>query len=1542
MAKKRDKLKMKSHMLLKGSLLSVILSIALLPGSAKAIEVSDSTLTKTGQTEAFAAAPAEVRYFSNIKSPLTTSDLDPIIIPRQTFADSTEYYRSKAFEYQTEVLRRNAMIGNLNDLYSLQLPVGLASKDGDPNYAVIITEIKGDSRGPVLEAYFLFELPQTGDKIAFRGKNIKFSHDGALIGTGRMELIGSYPIKLNDKTLLTVLGRGNTFVEFDCNGFKGMGIEGEVQFSRDLIIPEDEAGKQKPSPERVKTIFSIQAQSWNDMLVGVSLPPFQVNGLNDFGFTVTEAYLDFSDIVNPPGFSFPAGYTSSFQDAGQSQLWQGFYLQRLAVRLPSSFTKKRNNSRISIGLERMILDDQGFSGLIFAENVLELGDMNGWSYSLKRVGIELVTNQVKGFELAGDISVPVLKSKEGKATQFGYLAQRSTSGNYLFAVTINSEVRLPLYVAEAKLHPMSVVTVQERDGKFYPSANLNGALSINVSSRGPKAKFNIRFENMIISSEAPHFTAGSFSFGGDDQPSSMSKYPVVISNIGVKSETNRVGLAFNLTINISGSAEDEGFGGTAALTIWAKKEAEEIKNAEGQVIDIDESAWKYETTELSGVGVNVSKPGVIDLAGMINFFDEDPTYGEGFQGSLRGKIQSITLQADVLFGKTPTFRYWYADALVGLPAGIPIMPAVLSAYGFGGGFYYKMKQSTVASASALGRTQSGITYVPDENTFGIRAIVLIGAARKEAWNGDVALEVSLNRHGGINSVTFTGNANFMSPLAVAGDKIKELASSAVGGVLSDKLASLVRGQVYGSVMLHFDNINDVFHGNLEIYINVAGGLVKGIGPGSKAGWAVIHFERSDWYVLIGTPDQPIGLEVAKIFKASSYFMLGKHLPGSPPPPIQVSQILGNVDLDYMRDMNALESGVGFAFGLHFLVDTGDLSFLMFYGRFAAGTGIDFMLKDYGRDCRCEGQSGSIGIDGWYANGQAYAFVQGSIGIKVKLKFVRGKFEILAIGAAAVLQAKGPNPFWMHGMVGGYYRILGGLVKGKCRFEVTIGKECKIVIPQTPREEVNPLEDVEIIAELSPVKDSKDVDVFTAPQVAFNMPIGEVFEIGDDAYTSKLFRARLDTYQIMDGAAVIAGTIRWNDTNDVVAFDAFEVLPPKKQLKAIVKVVFEEYVGSSWRTLNFEGKPLEERKETVFITGDAPDYIPPSNVDIAYPDIGQFNFYPKEYNQGFIVLKKGQSYLFKPNADWIQKLHVKDAASTSYLETDLGYNEGEKRVYFNLPAGLQNSRPYRLEILNFPKQNQVLDANVITVENDRSTNDDSLTVSTKEIEGNFELKDIKTVYSALFRTSSFNTFKEKVSAISLSSTFRLTVGMDVFQLAAYLRGNELFSEAEIDGAFKDRHVQFEAILDQNDWYQKAIYPLVYEGYPLLSGMAIRFRDVTELGFPPVKSLYIVQPGYSPVLTEETLSATYSLPSVYNTVRYDLEVPMLSDYYDIQNQVANYVVDNISTISFSARFNTLLATPFPHFSPGRYRMKIKYVIPRINQTTSTHEWELFKQN
>lgn len=1499
------------------------------------------------QRAAFKAVPVEevlvTRTFAQLNTTVSNSSSDPITVPYIVLDDSATYYREKANELHEKVVQRNAMVTSFMEASKMEMPVGIAAPNGDHNYTIIISKIRANAKIAYIDAYMMLEIPGTGDKIAFKGKNIEFSHDGGFTGAGKLELIGDYGIKLSDKTMAYLLGKGNTFVEFDCNGYKGMGVEAEIQFSRDMIIPEDEQGNLKAEPERVKTRFATYAQSWNDLMVGVNLPPFQVNGLKGFGFSVQEAFLDWSDLANPPSLLFPPGYTSPFIEAGSPLLWQGIYMQRLEILLPKSFKQKDNpEQRIKVGVQNMLLDDQGFSGIAFIEDqIIKAGDMSGWSFSLDKIALELVTNQVKGFELGGKLAIPVVKDKEGKMTQFAYRAHRGADSNYIFAVTVQSNLKLPMFMADLTLYQGSSITIKEKEDRFYPTAMLNGELGIKGTEKGPKPELlGIRFEGMRISSEEPRFDIQAVGFGREGQQQQVSKYPVVINNIMVRKEAERFGLDFDLTINIGGKPEDDGFGGTAGLTVWAKRGEVGIKDAEGAVIGTEKNGLKYDKVELSAIAIRVKKAGAFEMNGTVRYFDEDVTYGEGFRGDIKGSIGKVgdgaQFQLYALFGKTPTYRYWYADALVDLQPGIPLIPGVLDANGFGGGYYHRMKQSDVSIASTLGKAPSGITYLPEEKSRGVRAVMNIATPRPELFNGTVALEVVMNNSGGINTVTMTGLAKFLDFQKMGIDKMKEYSSDAATGKLATKLASVASGQMYANMRLHFDNVNDVFHGNMEMYANVAAGMMRGVGPGNKAGWAVLHFEKSDWYVHIGTPDQPLGMEMARIFKSKAYMMAGKNLPGSPAPPSQVVELLGGKDMDYMRDMNALQSGTGMAFGLNFIVDTGDLKFLMFYGRFAAGAGLDIMLKDYGTGYHCAGDTGPMGINGWYANGQAYAFVKGKIGIKVNLKFYKGNYDILDIGAAAIMQVKAPNPFWMQGSVGGHYRILGGLVKGHCKFDVTVGKDCK------PVGEQNLFSDVNMIAEISPAKGTTEVDVFNTPQVAFNIPVGEIFDITDIENKRHVFRAVLDEFTIKDGSNQITGSLQWNSSNDVVIFDGHEILPGEKKLTAKARLSFEEMTNGVWTKVKFDGKVVEEIVETAFETAKAPDYIPTHNVAVSYPVRGQVNFYPAEYNQGFIQLKDGQAYLFQPGDEWIQKIRMTEAIGGKYLEADLTYNTSQKRVDFNMPSGFTNKLVYNFEILNIPRQSKVIDANVQKVETELmvgSTSEDAKAVlTTKDIEGDLTRLEIKPIYSSNFRTSKYNTFVEKMGGVKISKQcYNFAIESNVFRLTSLMNGEELFDDTELfDNEQVSKAIVVEAILHDNAWYTTYIYPLLYEGYPFESSIVVKTREIQELGLPPVRDIYFSMFNSNPPLNvgENTYKASLT---GFERLNYNIANSVHIDYLDILRGTANYVVDNPGRLT--KRMSNLLLLPEPKLRYGPYRIRFNYFIPGMKTPNSNYEFELF---
>lgn len=1478
------------------------------------------------------------RYFTELNGPLNNIEevTDPMLLPELFLADSLEEKRARAHSLRDKVEQAQRFRETLDAFSVVDLPMGVIKSGGLLDYSIVIDKVTWTRKVATLEAYMSFTVPQTGDRIAFGGK-IPLTKEGGIAGIVKIYLLGDHVIKMNNNSLLTLKGSftNNTFVELDCNGFKAMSLEGEVEFSKDLLIPENEKGDADES-KRLKINFQAYVQDWNELMVKVSVPPFQVKGLRDVGFTVQDAYMDWSDLTNPTGLAFPLNYQSSYTGGGQQNLWRGFFLRQAQIRLPKKMKEDNNSTRTSLTITNLIIDDTGFSGIATGTNLIQEGSMSGWSYSLDRLKVGVVSNHVEEFDLAGKITVPAFQH-EGKPVRMGYRAAQGAEGNYIFSVTIVDQVKLPLWGADVILNQGSGIIVREKNDQFYPTATLNGMLSINTLSKGPKSTLTgIRFEQLILSTEAPYFRPGTFGFGSGDANAKASGFPLVIRNVGIKSDNNDVGLSFDVTLNISGKAKDEGFSGTAGLIVWGSMGAPSSQTqGENKAIgNANDGSWEFKKVEITAVGIDIKKPGVYELNGMVRFFDNDPTYGDGFGGNIKGVFKNnIVVTAEALFGRTPTFRYWFADALGTFGNGLLMAPGFY-AYSFGGGFYSSMKQSSQKSLSGIGASASGITYLPDENSMGLRAYMDFGAKPVESFNGNVTLAIAMNRSGGINSVSLIGNAYFLTPTVTNGIELIKAGASSVATEEKKKpdLAS-PRSQVYGSVNLLFDNENNVFHGNIEVYVNVVGGIVKGIGAGNKAGWAVVHFSQEEWYILIGTPEQPIGLEVARLFKSKSYFMMGKNLPGSPPPPAKVSEILGGVNLDYMRDMNALQSGLGFAFGMSFGVDTGDLRFLMFYGRFSAGAGFDIMLKNYGDRYHCEGSTGPMGINGWYANGQAYAFVQGKVGIKVNLKFYKGDYDILAIGAAAILQAKGPNPFWMKGIVGGQYRILGGLVKGNCRFEVTVGKDCK------PVGEQNLLDNTSIIASISPGKGEKDVNVYNGPQVAFNIPVDKIFEMTDIEDRKHAYRARLAGFSLTKSGTPIEGAFIWNDNKDVLVLDPRDILDPKKEFVARATVLFEEKIGDAWQPVVYDGARVEEVVESTFETGEAPDQIIPSNIEYSYPVTGQYNFYPEESNRGVVQLKKGQQYLFTPSSEWMQKIRLSNPDTQTYSDFDFVYKAEEKRIEFTLPGDIGLEKVYQLEILNIPRQNKVaMDANVKSVERNLSNEAGETTVTSKKVEGQVNLIEIKSLYRSNFRSSKYRTFEEKINSLSLSNSFTIDQGVNRFRLSAYFRGEEFFDSHELNLIPElSPALILDADLESSPWYKEDVYPIVYEGYPLL-GFVKLSRDTSIFGVPPKRSVVITQTKSDYWLgTNEPplVSANLGISTLNN----DLMLTMTDDYYTLQSQIANLIVEHPS--SYNTRLNRLLVQPFPVMRNGQYTINIRYFVPGNKNASSGGKWILNKR-
>lgn len=1426
-----------------------------------------------------------------------------------------------------------------------ELPVGISKSIGGLNYDIAIYAVRIKPEYAEIDVFMRFEIPQNGKPLTFMARGIKVSNKGGIIGDAKLELLSDNAINFSgDKVqLLLKGGRGKTYVTMDCDGFKQMSLDADVIFSRDLLVPENLDGSIQQG--RVTASFNAILNNWNDLVVELTLPPFQVTNFKNFGFNVNQAVFDFSDIRNAPNVVFPADYSTG--GAETINLWRGVYMRDLTVRLPEQL-RNGNNSRTTLSAHDLLIDHQGVSGTFTGTNLIALkdGDMSGWSFSIDALSVTLAANQIQEAGFNGDIVIPVADEQ----TPFHYTASIGEDNNYLFTATAGSDMQFKLWqTAKVEINKSSRLEIKVVDGKFMPKAVLHGKLEIaaKLSERGQGASLaDIRFENLQIQSQRPFISVGSFSFGSETAKQKVAGFPVSISNIGLKTlGDTQTGLAFDLKVNLVGE-NASGFAAETQMTIVAQL------NSTTQA-----QRWNYKDVNISSLMVDIDNGDAFKFKGSIAFYRGDATYGDGFNGVVDATFLSkLTVKGTAIFGNVNGNRYWYVDALAEIKPGIPIFPAIALS-GFGGGAYYGMKLAKQGQGSDRGKTQTGIVYVPEPAAgLGLKATIEIATTPSpSAFNGDATFEIAFFKSGGIRYISFSGNA-FLATSPVDGtlakikssadkmvnamSKLDQAVAGSTGNLLNNKgadeatIASIhgpigaaagKRGQISARIFIEYDFEARTLHANFNAGIDVAGGLIRG------GGEAVLHFGPGEWYVYIGVPDNRfnLGIGIGPIrANADAYFMVGTKIPGSPPPPEAVSRILGGGDYNYMKDLNAIGQGGGFAFGTSLSINTGDLQFLIFYARFEAGVGFDIMLKNYG-DIRCEGSGDRIGVNGWYANGQAYAYFDGEIGIKVDLFFVSGKFQILSIGAAALLQTKLPNPTWFRGTVGGYFSILNGLVEGSCRFEVTLGSECKFI-----KQQENILSQIKVIAQVTPVQGEQNVNVFNSPQAVFNMAVDKEFNMNEGAVRHS-YRIKLDQFKFTADGVVVAGTQQWNERHDVLAFNPTDIFPPRKTITALVQVSFEEQKNGVWTPVLFQGKPVIESMQTTFTTGDAPDFIPLSNVAVSYPVIGQMNFYKDESRDGYIRLKQGQPYLFEPNSDWKQTGRF-TSVNGKKIEFNFIYSSGV--ISFSIPD-LATAEFYSFELVNIPvaksgpiDRNVKITSSALNVDN-QSTGAE---IKTRQAVGSLTELEEKSIFTAYFRSSKYETLAKKVNSQNLSTTLRgLRILWRVHFLKTPYQIDEPFDKAELRGnAFTGNKplLTFSADISDNRYYQDLIYPLVYEGYPIDGDITIGNRAAQPLGIPPVAAVNILQTPDN-IEVDQTNPYNPAPAAADQYYFYDLPNYMSYDFNDIQAKAARRYLGNPG--SSNPRIEKILWSQFPMMSKGQYKVNIQYRLPSKDGFNSVHQ-------
>lgn len=1438
-----------------------------------------------------------------------------------------------AFELMENVKKAGAYIESLSELITnktLPLPIGI--KKGE--YELIIQKIVYDNATTKfrIHASCAFTFKENGQRIAFEGVADIEGQKG--LGTnGYLELVA--PIKRDLGEQATLVFMNGTKVNFGCEGIESFDAKMGLLITSEKIVAVNSLGV--PTNKPVSTLFETSFSNFDQFTASFSFNnSFMFSGLDDVIFTLKGASIDQNDEVTPSSIQFPDNYFGSDGD-DEKKLWRGISISEASVALPKALKKpeqqsdstKQNDStqRITLSLNKVIIDNNGFSAFVEANNVLHSDALpkDDWGISIEDMLLQMEKNSVLGFGFGGDLNIPPFG--DNSLTPYQALYNASVK-EFEFVANLKGSYSFPVFKAKLDLLETSTLEVLLKDSEIYPKLNISGELSIDapVNKEDSTKKFSlpdIKFEQLKITREDPYVEIGSIGVSGDITSPKVAGFELSISDIKSFVDGNGSGLSFDAGIKIS-----DMFVGEAGLQLYG-----DYKKFEFDRLGIDKAMVKFESKAFT-------------IEGSIMFKNGDELYGTGFRGALAfNLIDKFKLDAIAVFGKVDGYRYFLTDAFLELQpsAGIPVM--ALSFYGFGGGIYQHMQQSTLPAASEFGKSLSGVCYVPDKTVgLGFMAATKFGLVGTEsAFNADVSFEMQFNQYGGLNFVQLRGEGTFMASPASMGKltdglnaKVKALEKTQGKLKLaakSDLKAPKAKesSTLSATMNFKFDMENDVFSADLAAYLDA--GFIKGIGEGSKMGWASAYFSPDSWYTYIGTPTDRLGIDIIGLVKATSYFMVGDKIPELPLPP---EKVLKNLSADRVAKLERggfgdLGSGKGIAFGqsieIGFNAELGP-----FFADIGIGLGSEFLLKNYGASAFCAGATGTLGMDGWYAKAQAWAYAEAAIGLKIKLFGKTKKFAILDVSAGMVLTGAGPNPFYFTGYVGGQYSVMGGMVSGQCSFDFEIGDEC-IIVGGSPFGE-------DVIAELTPADAEDDVNVFSAPQMVLNIPanLSMRIEEAEGLYGEYKISIEEFTAYYKDTKQEITGFYELSTDGKTYVLDPDEPFESQTDIELIARVGFQRMLNGQWNNIkDANGDPIIEEKIYAFKSGDRPDYILPEHVKYSYPIDRQYNFYPDEYKAGYLMVSENYSYLFQDIMEGYKQVvqfstngnAVKDLAFTH--KTNSAGNDIRFELDFSLKNfTLPNNTIYHMAIINKPISQPVeLNSNVNSSTQEKVSGNSEMNVTTQQAEGNLAILDVKEIYGLDFRTSDYKTLKAKMNVIDpINNGTRIYIEPNVHEVRANVFIDENFDKFEY--ATTDPLITVEADLASTNWYKGSVYDDMYTS--VNEADISRNASISQLGYPPVSGVEFRNKNKTKALSDDEInigSSTFDAST--GNMAYCIPYWASLDFANARTYLAKRKIYGHTLTSKEQ--NVLTAIKRHKVTQGKYPIKVKYILPGKSMITST---------
>ncbi len=1312
----------------------------------------------------------------------------------------------------------------------IELPVGVQKQIGNNVYTMGIESVRLYPTYSEADIFLEIDLPEETEDPVFGATGVRFTRAGGLTGDFRLSLLGNFPIDIREGKSRIVLKKSlnpseGTSAVVNCDGFKSLTLDGYIVFSRDWLTPLLPDGTVNPSG-RVKGNFFFQSESW-DMVAAISdFTPFALTGLEDVHWHVEQVVLDFSETRNPEHFHLPEPYETPFQTAdGLSRLWKGVYIPRLSVTLPPQFSPG-DQPPAAFEARDMVIDDQGFTGRLGVYNLLPLdrGNMNGWAFSVDTFIVRVMAMQFEELRLAGLVNLPLLSKTQDRGDPdkilpedcVGYAAIILPGNEYLFSVRPATGYYADLWKANLSIEPNSSIDIRYADRQFTTLATLYGSVAIEENF-GTGIEFNlseIRFEGLQLSNRAPYFQPGLWQLP-EEISARFGPFELGFDHIGLYEGDHPEAAELRFAARIGLAA------GNMDITALGGFRINGHLNSSG-----GRQRWVHDSFSVDSVLVAASTESW-GVGARLDFYQNNPVYGSGFYG--RGELwftmlggEERGLSAVVQFGAKPgeagVFRYFFCDVMA--RPDLPIFTG-LKLKGIGGGVFYRMSRAgelDLISAQhscnwTIGSSLSGIPYLPDEGKgVSVKANIVVAAPGENTWSVNGSFEIAFYAGGGLDYAAIYGNATAFGPINWdnSTEQPGETGVSIFVNMYYHRSAEYRGFKATAGVFIHIKNRLKGISPHPEGYPGYAGGLD-------------LAFSNQGWHINLGTPEIPLalGMNIPLIGQAgiSAYLDIGNQIPPMPDLPDYIQSLSGAGN--FMRNESLTAAGAGFAFGAAMNLNTGKRNVLgIFYYELGIGLGFDLMLQNYG-EAACSDNKEKIGINGWYASGQAWAFFEGEVGVHINLAFIKGEFPILHAAAAVVLQCKGPNPFWAKGYIGGKYNILNGLVKGSFKVSVTIGNECILTSG-----DVEPFANLNLIMDLNPSDGMTNIDPSVQPSATFTLPVNQPFDLNGEQYRLQLSETTLES-----NGQFLSSAVSLEAGDNFMALHPDNMLPGNAAIRFNVRAVLLKKSGAC---AGYCDTVKTESRSLFFSTREGYAGIPEFNIKAAYPFSGQFNFHKNEYPNGYILLHSGQPDLFHSVPDGPIPMVRFTGADGAVTETELFYDAAQKKISFPIPAsGLQPNKLYQLEIIH---QSSGIPGGYAAalpgLENGPGLAGENPPSGTTG----------PVLYTAWFRTSEYATFAAKIEALG-----ELSLGVGGLMalnrpLSATFQASEPFDGAELAGSTESDPLIELTCLTGVPWFQNNRFQdLVYDHFPVNDPnyqVLNTWRDPT-LGEPPVGAVALTQ-------------------------------------------------------------------------------------------------------